>query len=123
MADVEMNGKSKDLSWAAKSVEGWNIFVTGLHEEATEDDVQDFFADFGSIKQVNMPLNRRTGYVMGYAIIEYNDRENAERAIAEADGTTFLEQTIHVTFAFAKAPQGGAQRREGKARELSPSRR
>lgn len=32
----------------------------------------------------------------GYAIIEYNDRENAERAIAEADGTTFLEQTIHV---------------------------
>lgn len=35
------------------------------------------------------------GY-QGYAIIEYNDRENAERAIAEADGTTFLEQTIHV---------------------------
>ncbi|WVQ71185.1 hypothetical protein IAR50_000710 [Cryptococcus sp. DSM 104548] len=122
MADVDMNGSSKDFSWATKSVEGWIIAVSNLHEEATEEDLKDFFADFGPVKNLNMPLNRRTGYVMGYALIEYETRQEAEKAIAETDGTQFLEQTIHTEFAFAKAPKAPATRREGRGRELSPGR-
>ncbi|KAI9918220.1 hypothetical protein PsorP6_011751 [Peronosclerospora sorghi] len=104
----------KDDSNALRSVEGWILFVTGVNEEAQEEDVMDAFGEEAQVKDLHLNLDRRSGFVKGYALVEFEQFEDAKKAMKRMDGQEILGQVIHVDWAFRKDAEGGRRRRSSR---------
>lgn len=47
-----------------KSIEGYIVFCTGIHEEANEEQIDDIFSEYGNIKNLCVSLDRQTGIII-----------------------------------------------------------
>jgi RNA-binding protein 8A len=91
---------------AIRSVEGYVLIMTNIHIEAIESDIIDGIHNngdirlAGSIKQCTLPLDRQSGYVCGYVLLEVEHRGDAEMIVRQMNGREMLGQRVTVDYAF-----------------------
>lgn len=73
-----------------------SIYVGNLSFKATEGDITEFFAQYGTVKRVQLPTDRETGRLRGFAFVEM-ETEAEETAVIEAlDGKEWMGRELKV---------------------------
>lgn len=93
-----------------RSIEGYVICATNLHEEATEDDMHEIFSEDGPYRNLHLNLDRSSGYCKGYVLAEYSTYEEARSTILRLSGSVFMGRRLIVDFAFADSSVQGMSR-------------
>jgi len=58
-----------------------NIFVGNLPYDASEKRLKEILEDFGTIRNIRIPVDNKTGQKKGFAFIQYKDPESAKLAV------------------------------------------
>ena len=90
------------------------LYVKNLDWNLTEEQVKEFFSQFGEIASIKLPLDKFKRR-RGFAFIEYANEEDAQKAIEAANGQSIqgTEREMSVEMARAEDP---AVREERMAR-------
>ncbi|MDC0835753.1 RNA-binding protein [Leptolyngbya valderiana BDU 20041] len=95
-----------------------SIYIGNLDYEVTQEDLQEVFTEYGTVKRVHLPTDRETGRVRGFAFVEMEDETDEERAIEELDGAEWMDRRLRVNKAKPrqdKRSRGGGRQSFGRS--------
>lgn len=90
-----------------------SIYVGNLSYEVTENDLSGVFAEYGTVKRVQLPTDRETGRMRGFAFVEMGTDAEEAAAIEALDGAEWMGRGLKVNKAKPKEDRGGGGGRGG----------
>jgi RNA recognition motif-containing protein len=90
-----------------------NIYVGNLSFDATEDDVQSAFAEYGEVASVNIIKDRETGRNRGFCFVEMPNADEGKAAIEGLNLQRIAGRAVNVNEARPRRDrnEGGGRRR------------
>lgn len=82
------------------------IYVGNLSFSASEEEIRELFAQYGSVQSVELVADRDTGRSRGFGFVEMED-DDAVAAIAALNGTESGGRTLKVNEAKPRRDSGG----------------
>jgi RNA recognition motif-containing protein len=86
---------------------GNKLYVGNLPFTTTEDELRSAFGAHGSVRSVNVIMDRETGRPRGFAFVEMDDASGAQDAIRALDGTQLGGRSLKVSEAQERSGGGG----------------
>jgi RNA recognition motif-containing protein len=86
-----------------------SIYVGNLSYQVTEEDVTTVFAEYGTVKRVQLPVDRETGRMRGFGFVEMSSDAEEQAAIDALDGAEWMGRDLKVNKAKPREerPAGG----------------
>jgi RNA recognition motif-containing protein len=85
-----------------------SIYVGNLSFEVTEDDLKTTFTEYGAVKRVQLPTDRETGRVRGFAFVEMTTEAEELAAIEALDGAEWMGRDLKVSKAKPREDRGSS---------------
>lgn len=85
-----------------------SIFVGNLSYQVTDDDLRSVFAEYGTVKRVNIPKDRETDRPRGFAFVEMETEAEEDKAIEDLDGAEWMGREIKVNKAKPREKRSGS---------------
>jgi cold-inducible RNA-binding protein len=82
------------------------LYVGNLSFNTTESDLQNMFAEAGTVQSVSIIEDRETGRSRGFGFVEMASKEEASAAIASFDGKEIDGRSLKVNEARAREERG-----------------
>jgi RNA recognition motif-containing protein len=79
-----------------------SIYVGNLAFSVSQEDLTEVFAEYGTVKRVQIPVDRETGRMRGFAFVEMDSDAEEEKAISDLDGAEWMGRTMRVNKARPK---------------------
>lgn len=83
------------------------LYVGNLPFQTNENDLQDLFAQAGTVESVNVIRDRETGRARGFAFVEMANEDDAQKAIQQFHDRPFGGRNLTVNEARPQAPRSG----------------
>ena len=100
---------------------GRKLYVGNLPYEVGETDLQELFAQSGSVESVSVMRDQATGRARGFAFVEMSTDDEAQNAITALNGTQVGGRNLTVNEARPKAARsGGGGFGGGQSRRREP---
>lgn len=74
-----------------------NIYVSNLGYSFQEEDLSKLFGEYGSVSSARVITDKLTNKSKGFAFVEINDKQSAEKAIRELDGKMIEGRQLRVS--------------------------
>ena len=98
-----------------------NIYVSNLSFNVQDEDLKEFFTEYGEVSSAKVITDKFTGKSRGFGFVEMPDDESAKKAIAELDNGVVEGRNIKVMEAKpkedrpARSNSGGGNRGGGNS--------
>ncbi len=73
-----------------------SIYVGNLSYEVTSEDLNEVFAEYGTVKRVHIPTDRDTGRSRGFGFVEMETEAEEEKAIETLDEAQWMGRSLKV---------------------------
>ncbi|MDJ0675626.1 MAG: RNA-binding protein [Calothrix sp. MO_167.B42] len=90
-----------------------SIYVGNLSYEVTQEDLSEVFAEYGTVKRVQLPTDRETGRLRGFGFVEMETEAEETAAIEALDGAEWMGRDIKVNKAKPREDRGSGGNRGG----------
>ncbi|HCF29170.1 MAG TPA: RNA-binding protein [Cyanobacteria bacterium UBA11049] len=85
-----------------------SIYVGNLSFQVTEEDLKQAFAEYGTVNRVQLPTDRETGRLRGFAFVEMASEAEETAAIEALNGAEWMGRDMKVNKAKPREERGSS---------------